>query len=40
MNEDVNGNKKLFLKVSNAKGGKVELQQSRGWKWEASTGGG
>ena len=24
MNEDVNGNKKLFWKVRNAKGGKVE----------------
>ena len=34
MNEDVNGNRKLFWKeVSNAKVG--ELQQSKGWKWEA-----
>ena len=39
MNEDVNGNRKLFWKeVSNVKGG--ELQQSKGWKWEAGTEGG
>ena len=38
MNEDVNGNRKLFWKkVSNAKRGKVE---SKGWKWEAGIGGG
>ena len=36
MNEDVNGNRKLFWKeVSNAKGG--QLQQSKGWKWDAGT---
>ena len=30
MNEDVNGNRKLiWKKVSNAKGGKLELQQSK-----------
>ena len=41
MNEDVNRNRKLFRKeVSYAKGGKVELQQNKGWKWEAGTGGG
>ena len=39
INEDVNGNRKLFWKeVCNAKGG--EMQQSKGWKWEAGTGGG
>ena len=37
MNEDVNGNRKLFWKeVSNVKGGK--LQQNNGWKWEVGTG--
>ena len=36
MNEDMNGNKKLFWKeLSKMKGG--ELQQNKGWKWEAST---
>ena len=31
MNEDVNGNRKLFWKeASNANGGKVELQQNKG----------
>ena len=40
-NEDVNGNRKLFWKeVNNAKGGKVELLQNKGWKWEVGTGGG
>ena len=39
MNENVNGNRRLFLKeVSNGKGG--ELQQNKGWKLEFGTGGG
>ena len=39
MNEKVNGNRKLFWKeTSNVKGGKVELQQNKGWKWELGTG--
>ena len=37
INEDVNGNRKLFWnEVSNVKGG--ELQHSEGWKWEVGTG--
>ena len=42
INEDMNGNRKLFWKeVSNAKGGMGgELQQSKGWEREAGTGGG
>ena len=31
MNENMNGNRKLFWK---------ELQQSKGWKWEVGTRGG
>ena len=40
MNEDVNGNRKMFWKVNNEKGGKKggELQQSKGWKWKVGTG--
>ena len=35
--EDMNENMKLVWKeVNNAKG--VELQQNKGWKWEAGTG--
>ena len=39
MNEDVNGNLKLFLKeVSNVKGEKVESSQhNKGWKWVVGT---
>ena len=38
MNEDVNGNRKLFWnEMSNVKGG--ELQQNKGGKWEVGTGG-
>ena len=37
MNQDVNGNRKLFSKgVSRAKGG--EFQQNKGWKWEVGSG--
>ena len=37
MNEDVNGNMKLFWKeLSNVKRREDgELQQNKGWKWEA-----
>ena len=36
MNQDVNGNRKLFWKeVSEANG---ELQQNKGWNWEVGTG--
>ena len=39
MNQDVDRNRKLFLKdVSKANRGKVELQQNKGWKWESGTG--
>ena len=33
MNEDVNGNKKLFWKEGSNMGG-GELQQNKGWKWK------
>ena len=39
VNEDVNGNIKLFWKeVDNEKEEGEELQQNKGWKWEVSTG--
>ena len=36
MNQDVDGNRKLFLKDGREKGG--DLQQNKGWKLETSTG--
>ena len=39
MNQDMNGNRKLFWKeISKENGGSGEFQQNKGWKQEVGTG--